>query len=148
MRCGRLIFWVAVVFASLDRPAYGQTERSLPEAAALFDTAVAHLVDLELAIIHSRAQGRSAPHPDVTVPLQQIASLRELLAGLSDSAEVSAAVQSHLGRALHARLASILVTQRLLAIRQDPAQPSVHTLKNEEALLRARLRDLGAEEPQ
>ena len=148
MRCGQLIFGAALVVASLGRLAHAQTERSLPEAAALFDTTVAHLVDLELAIIHSRAQGRSAPHPDVTVLLRQIASLRELLAGLPDTAEVNAAVRSHLVRALHARLASVLVAQRLVAMRQDPAQPPGHTLRKEEELLRARLRDLGAAEPQ
>jgi hypothetical protein len=143
-------YWVvgfALVLAGFARPSLAQPERSLPEAAALFDTAVAHLVDLELALIQARAQGKAAPHPDVRVP-QQVASLRELLLGLADTAEVNAAVQSHLVQALHARLASLIVAQRLRAMLQDSPQPALHTLRTEEELLRARLRDLGVPEPQ
>ena len=147
MRCRYLVVGLAMVVAGVARPSLAQTERSLPDAAALFDTAVAHLVDLELALIQARAQGKSAPHPDVTVPIQQISSLRELLVGLSDTAEVNAAVRSQLVRALHARLASTMVAQRLLAVRQDSAPPDQHTLPKEEELLRARLRELGIPEP-
>ena len=147
MRCRYLLVGFAMVVAGVARPSLAQTERSLPDAAALFDTAVAHLVDLELALIQARAQGKSAPHPDVTVPIQQISSLRELLVGLSDTAEVNAAVRSQLVRALHARLASTMVAQRLLAVRQDSAPPDQHTLPKEEKLLRARLRELGVHEP-
>jgi hypothetical protein len=148
MRYGYLVVGLALVVAGGARPSLAQTERPLPEAAALFDTAIAHLVDLELAIIQSRAQGKSAPHPDVTVPLQQLSSLRELLVGFADTAEVNAAVRSQLGRALHARLASTIVAQRLMALLQDSAQPALHTLRKEEELLRARLRELGLPEPQ
>jgi hypothetical protein len=144
MQCAQLIFGVAAGIACLVGPAGAQTERPLPEAAALFDTAVAHLIDLELAVIHARAQGQAVPHPDVTVPLRQIASLRDLLAAVPDSVAVNAAIRGQLVRALHARLASVLVTQRLVTMRQDPTQPSPHTLRKEEELLRKRLRDLGA----
>jgi hypothetical protein len=136
-----------MVVAGLVRPALAQTEHPIPEAAALFDTAVAHLVELELAIIQARAQGKSVPHSDVTVPIQQLSALRELLVGLSDTAEVNAAVRSQLVRALHARLASNIVAQRLLAVRLDSAPPDRHTLPKEEELLRARLREIGIPEP-
>jgi hypothetical protein len=136
-----------MVVVGVVRPSPAQTERPLPDAAALFDTALAHLVDLELAIIQARAHGKSAPHPDVTVPTHQLSALRELMLGLSDTAEVNAAVRSQLVRALHARLASIMVAQRLLAVRLDSAPPDRHTLPKEEELLRARLRELGASEP-
>ena len=143
MRCRYLLVGFVMVVASVTRPSLAQTERPLPDAAALFDTAVAHLVELELEIIKARAQGRSAPHPDITVPVQQLTSLRELLLGLSDSAQVNAAVRSQLVRALQARLASAVVAQRLLAVRQDSTPPEQHTLPLEEELLRSRLRELG-----
>lgn len=146
MRFRYLIVGFAMV-ASITRPSPAQTERTLPDAAALFDTAVAHLVELELAVIQARAQGKSAPHSDVTVPIQQLSALRELLLGLSDTAEVNSAVRSQLVRALHARLASNIVAQRLLAVRQDAAPRDRHTLPREEELLRARLRELGISEP-
>jgi hypothetical protein len=147
MRRRYLVVGFVMVVAGVVRPSLAQTERPLPDAAALFDTAVAHLVELELAIIQARAQGKSAPHPDVTVPIQQLSSLRELLVGLADTAEVNAAVRSQLVRALRARLASTVVAQRLLAVRQDSAPPDKQTLPKEEELLRARLRELGISEP-
>ena len=147
MRYRYLVVGFSVVVAGVVRPSLAQTERRLPDAAALFDTAVAHLVELELAIIQARAQGKSAPHPDVAIPTQQLSSLGELLVGLADTAEVNAAVRGQLVRALHARLASNMVAQRLLAVRQDSAPPDRHALPKEEELLRARLRELGNPEP-
>jgi hypothetical protein len=147
MRCRYLVVGCAVLVAGVVRSSPAQTARPLPDAAALFDTAVAHIVELELAVIQARARGRSAPHPDVAVPIQQLSALRELLAGLSDTGEVNAAVRSQLVPALNARLASNVVAQRLLAVRQDSTPPDRHTLPKEEELLRARLRELGVPEP-
>ena len=147
MRYRYRVVGFALLVACVVRSSSAQTERPLPDAAALFDTAVAHVVELELAIIQARARGKSAPHPDVAVPIQQLSALRELLASLSDTAEANAAVRSRLARALHARLASNVVAQRLLAVRQDSTPADRRTLPKEEELLRARLRELGVPEP-
>jgi hypothetical protein len=119
-----------------------QAQRPLSEASALFDTTVAHIIELELALLEVRAQGQAEPHPSVTTKTRQIAALRELLAEFPDTAEVNAAVREHLARALQARLASTIVAQRRMAARLDSGVPGVHALQRNEQLLRARLREL------
>jgi hypothetical protein len=113
----------------------------------LFDTAVAHLAELELTLLEVRAHGHAAPHPSVTGVTRQIAALHELLAEFPDTAEVNAAVRAHLIRALQAGLASTEVAQRRMAARLDSSVPGVQALQQKEELLRARLRELGVLEP-
>ncbi|MGI8843993.1 MAG: hypothetical protein ACR2HZ_09860 [Gemmatimonadaceae bacterium] len=128
--------------------AVAQSVRPLPEAAAVFDTATARLVDLELELLRMYAQGRSEAHADAARAIRQIAALKELLASSPDSGEVNAAVRAHLVRGLYARLAGVIVEQRLLAHQDDARQPALSHSRKEEQLLRNRLQALGEPEPQ
>ena len=147
MRLKSLIFGVAAIMLVSSR-ADAQTERSLAETAALFDTTVAHLIELELALLEVRGQGQAEPHPSVTSITRQLDALRGLLADFPDTIEVNTAVRAHLVRAFQARLASTIVAQRRMAARLDSGQPGVQALQRQEQLLRARLRELDPPEPE
>jgi hypothetical protein len=120
-----------------------QPSRSLPEAAAVFDTATAQLVELELGLVRLYALGRSEVHADAARSIRQIAALRQLLATFPDSIEVNAAIRARLVGGLYARLARVIVDQRLAAERSDSRQPDLLTLRKEDELLRRRLNELG-----
>jgi hypothetical protein len=148
MRLKLLILGIAAAVTLVSGRADAQAERPIAETAALFDTTVAHLIELELALLEVRGQGQAEPHPSVTGITRQISALRGLLADFPDTTEVNAAVRSHLVRAFQARLASTIVAQRRMAARLDSAQPGVQALHRQEQLLRARLRELNPSEPQ
>jgi hypothetical protein len=146
MRVPLRVFSLVATTALGSPPADAQTQRPLGEASTLFDTAVAHLAELELTLLEVRAQ-HAAAHPSVTGVTRQIAALHELLAEFPDTAEVNAAVRAHLIRALQTRLASTEVAQRRMAARLDSSLPGVQALERKEKLLRTRLRELGVLEP-
>ncbi len=146
MRSKRLVYAIAVVSALVSGPANAQSERPLAEATALFDTTVAHLVELEFALLDVRAIGQAEPHPSVTGITRQMSVLRQLLAEYPDTAEVNAAVRGHLARALQAQLASTIVAQRRMVALLDSVQPGVQALQKKQELLRARLRELDPQE--
>jgi hypothetical protein len=139
----RLLLVISVSLMTLPVAADAQKPRSLPEAAAVFDTATAQLVELELGLVRLYALGRSEVHADAARSIRQIAALRQLLASFPDSSEVNAAARARLVGGLYARLARVIVDQRLAAERSDSRQPDLLTLRKEEELLRRRLSELG-----